>query len=141
MSSFNNYNPHLKDFAKKHRNDSTRAEIHLWAEVLRASGTGFPFRRQRPIGPYIADFACLPKKLIIEVDGVTHTYEGAAERDLIRQNELEKLGFTVIRFTDDEVLTATENVREAIIAKLHSLPLAPSKGGLSGSERNSKNEE
>jgi very-short-patch-repair endonuclease len=137
MDKHHHFNPHLKDYARKHRNDSTRAEIHLWAEVLRASGTGFPFRRQRPIGKYIADFVCLPKKLIIEIDGITHTYEGAVERDLIRQNELEKLGFAVIRFTDEEVLTSTENVREAIIAKLNSIPLAPSKRGTSdGPEHN-----
>jgi very-short-patch-repair endonuclease len=139
MEKHHHYNTHLKSYARKHRNDSTRAEIHLWSEVLRANGTGFPFRRQRPIGKYIADFVCLPKKLIIEVDGITHTYEGAAEKDAIRQTELETMGFTVIRFTDDEVLTATENVREDIIAKLHSFPLAPSKGGLdSVSDRNLK---
>ena len=76
---------------------------------------GFSFRRQRPILNYIADFMCKELMLIIEVDGLTHHWEGAYEKDLLRQQELEKVGFTVLRFHDDEVLNDIENVRREIL--------------------------
>lgn len=71
---------------------------------------GHPFRRQRPIDRYIVDFVCLPLKLVIEVDGITHTYPEVIENDKIRQKRLESLGFEVLRFTDDEVLTSINSV-------------------------------
>lgn len=83
----------------------TKAEACLWKYVLRASQLkGYPLRRQRPILNYIADFMCKELLLIIEVDGITHHYEGAAEKDAIRQQALEAIGFTVLRFTDEQVL-------------------------------------
>lgn len=83
----------------------TKAEACLWKYVLRASQLkGYPFRRQRPVLHYIADFMCKELLLIIEVDGITHQYEGAAAKDAIRQQALEAIGFTVLRFTDEQVL-------------------------------------
>ena len=94
----------------------TKAEACLWKYVLsKRRVRGYQFRRQRPIDQYIADFACLPLKLIIEVDGITHTYEEVAPNDVIRQKRLESLGFKVIRFTDDEVLTAIQQVYDRIV--------------------------
>ena len=75
---------------------------------------GYQFRRQRPILNYIADFMCKELNLIIEIDGITHTYEGAAEKDQKRTSELEKHGFTVLRFTDEEVLKHIEHVHANI---------------------------
>ena len=71
----NHYNKNLQPFANKLRHKMTKAEACLWKYALRASGLGVPFRRERPIGRFIADFVCLPLKLIIEVDGVTHLYK------------------------------------------------------------------
>ena len=65
---------------------------------------GFQFRRQRPVLAYIADFMCKELMLVIEVDGITHHFEEVIKRDKTRQNTLENAGYTVIRFTDDEVL-------------------------------------
>ncbi len=89
----------------------TKAEACLWKYVLRAGGMkGFTFRRQRPVLKYFADFMCKELQLIIEVDGITHTYEEVAEKDKKRQTDLEKAGFTVIKFTDEEVLHHINNV-------------------------------
>ncbi len=100
----------------------TKAEACLWKYVLRAKMlNGYQFRRQRPIGNYITDFVCLKLKLIIEVDGVTHEHGEVANEDAVRQTRLEELGFTVIRFTDDEVLTQINRVRESILGTIEDL--------------------
>lgn len=67
----------------------TKAEVFLWKFILKASFTGYKFRRQRPVLNYIADFMCIELKLIIEVDGYTHLSEKAKEKDKIRQQTLE----------------------------------------------------
>lgn len=93
----------------------TKAEACLWKYVLRAGGVmGFTFRRQRPVLDYIADFMCKELMLIIEVDGVTNSYEEVAERDHKRQHRLEQAGFKVLRFSDEAVLTQINRVVRAI---------------------------
>ena len=97
----------------------TKAEACLWKYVLRAGGIkGFTFRRQRPVLNYIADFMCKELLLIIEVDGITHSEEEVAEKDQKRQTDLEKAGFTVIRFTDEEVLHHINAVYWEIVDKV-----------------------
>lgn len=111
MPTNNHYNKRLKNPAKRLRNEMTKAEASLWKYILsKRQVHGQQFRRQRPIDNYIVDFVCLPLKLVIEVDGITHTYEEVAENDKIRQMKLESLGFKVIRFTDEEVLTSISAV-------------------------------
>ena len=106
-----NYNKNLTSYANNLRKNMTKAEACLWKYVLRAGGMkGFTFRRQRPVLKYIADFMCKELQLIIEVDGITHTYEEVAENDKKRQADLERAGFTVVRFTDEEVLHHINNV-------------------------------
>ena len=109
----------------------TKAEACLWKYVLRGKSLGHGFRRQRPIGKYIADFMCIPLKLIIEVDGITHTYEETVERDINRQKKLETLGFHVVRYQDDEVLEHIDRVRSYLLKVIKerekNLPLTPSK--------------
>jgi very-short-patch-repair endonuclease len=93
---------------------------------------GYSFLRQRPVLNYIADFMCKELKLIIEVDGITHSFEETIKKDEIRQKVLENSGFRVLRFTDEEVLTAINRVRDNIedyITMLESgkiIPLPPS---------------
>ena len=70
----NYYNEKLKPFAKALRNDSTKAEVRLWGELLNKRRLGFSFLRQRPIHKYIADFRCKELKLIMEVDGYSHYF-------------------------------------------------------------------
>ena len=79
----------------------TRAEVCLWKYVLRASRlNGYAFHRQRPVLRYIADFMCKELMLVIEADGLSHQWEGAVERDAVRQKHSEEAGFTVLRFDD-----------------------------------------
>ena len=73
---------------------------------------GYSFRRQRPIGNFIADFVCLPLNLIVEVDGFSHEEDGI--RDDNRDNELKELGFTTLRFSSWEVLNQIDEVANTI---------------------------
>ncbi|UKK48139.1 endonuclease domain-containing protein [Prevotella sp. E9-3] len=92
----------LKDFAKKNRREMTESERVLW-EALRKLNCGYHFRRQHPIGDYIADFICIKKMLVIEVDGGYHNEPRQLQDDLNRTEFLESKGFTVIRFKNEEI--------------------------------------
>ena len=109
------YNKDLRPYANKLRKEMTKAEACLWKYVLKAKQlNGYPFRRQRPVLNYIADFMCLELKLIIEVDGITHHWEETILKDRKKQNDLEVAGFTVLRFTDDEVLNDIKAVQASL---------------------------
>jgi very-short-patch-repair endonuclease len=111
MTNYNAYNSKLKKYARQHRNNSTKAEIKLWTELLKGKQFhGLSFKRQRPIDNYIADFVCIPIKLIIEVDGISHTWENALEYDAKRTRILNSLGFTVFRLDDSDVLNHLDKV-------------------------------
>ena len=126
MTKNNHYNKNLKRFARSHRNQSTKAEIRLWCELLRKRQMmGYPFLRQRPITNYIADFFCKELKLVIETDGISHSWEGAAEKDRKREEALEALGYTVLRFDDTELMNNIEGVREIIEEWIKGHPPAP----------------
>jgi len=98
----------------------TDAEQRLWMRLRREQIPGFRFRRQVPIPPYVADFACLKAHLVIEVDGSQHAQ--ALEQDLPRTKWLESRGFRVLRFWDNEVLLETEAVMESTYASLMHKP-------------------
>jgi very-short-patch-repair endonuclease len=90
---------------------------------------GTHFRRQVPIGPYIADFCCLKAKLIIEVDGNHHGYDENISKDAQRTAYLRSHGFSVLRFSNREVMTETTGVLEAIYAHLGTPTPNPSPQG------------
>ena len=93
----------------------TKAEACLWKYALsKRQMLGFAFRRQRPISNFIVDFICLKLKLIIEVDGYCHQLQENEVKDQSRQLVLETLGYTVLRFKDEEVLEHLNQVREII---------------------------
>ena len=99
------YNKDLQPYANKLRKEMTKAEACLWKYILKAKQLkGYQFRRQRSVLKYIADFMCIELMLIIEVDGITHHWEDTIIKDKKKQADLEAAGFTVLRFTDDEVL-------------------------------------
>ena len=104
--------------SRKLRNNLTESEKHLWY-VLRAENLGFKFRRQEPIGNYIVDFVCYPKKLIIELDGGQHF--GSAD-DQARDKWLESQGFKVLRFWNNEVLENRDGVVFKIMEYLKQPP-------------------
>jgi very-short-patch-repair endonuclease len=100
------YNKNLQPNANRLRKEMTKAEACLWKYVLRAGKmNGYQFRRQRPVLRFIADFMCKELMLIIEVDGSIHQLDEVMKNDAERQKALEEAGFTVLRFTNDEVLT------------------------------------
>ena len=107
------YNKKLKGLARSLRKYSTKAEIILWTDLLRAkSMRGYAFLRQRPIGNYIVDFFSKELELVIEVDGITHEYKQREdfEKDLF----LTKLGYKVMRFEDNDVLNHLDFVATEI---------------------------
>ncbi|MBK8389926.1 MAG: endonuclease domain-containing protein [Saprospiraceae bacterium] len=100
-----------------------KPEACLWKFALsKRQMLGYQFRRQRPIGPFIADFACLPLMLVIEVDGFSHQSEEAMIKDQKRAKYLEAFGFTVLRFSNWEVLNEIDKVNVVKIEDLtHSI--------------------
>ncbi len=97
--------------AKSLRANLTDAEQRLWY-FLRRNHLGCRFRRQHPIGPYIADFACLRPQLVIEVDGGQHAQQ--RRYDTARDTFLRERGFTVLRFWSNDVLLRTDAVLQRI---------------------------
>ena len=109
------YNKNLQPNANRLRKEMTKAEACLWKFVLRAGKMkGYSFRRQRPVLNYIADFMCKELMLIIEVDGSIHELEEVRKNDEQRQRALEEAGFTVLRFTNHEVLTNIQWVQSCL---------------------------
>lgn len=98
------------------RSNLTQAELILWG-YLKQKPLGYKFRRQHPIGIYIADFYCHALKVVIEVDGSIHDDEEVKKADEIRQNDLERNGLLVMRFRNEEV----EKNLEVVISKIENL--------------------
>jgi very-short-patch-repair endonuclease len=90
-----------------------KAEAVLWNALRQAKPLGFHFRRQVPIGPYYADFVCHHPKLVIEVDGLTHT---GPNHDAERDEFLRAEGYRVLRVWNDDVLTNVSGVMDAVLA-------------------------
>lgn len=110
--------PLLKEYARRNRNNPTPAEELLW-NYISSNGLGKTFKRQHIIGDYIADFVCLSNRLLIELDGGYHQLPQQQRNDAARTEWLEKKGFTVIRFSNDEVLKNIEYVLKVIKEKLN----------------------
>jgi very-short-patch-repair endonuclease len=92
----------LKAFAKHNRREMTQSETILW-KALRHELRAYRFRRQHPIGDYIADFVCLSRRLIVEVDGGYHDTCEQQDDDQMRTDYLNQKGFEVMRFSNEDV--------------------------------------
>lgn len=103
----------IKDFARSNRNAPTDAEYVLW-QYLKKEQLGVKFRRQHAILDFIADFVCLDKRLIIEVDGEYHFTEKQTEEDNVRSERLENMGYTIVRFTNTDILNSIDSVLNKI---------------------------
>lgn len=103
--------------ARHLRRTMTAAELRLWAH-LRSEGLGAKFRRQHPVGPFIADFACIQHKLLVEIDGATHWNADGARWDAQRTVYLEAEGWRIMRFTNDDVRSNLDGVLIMIRAAL-----------------------
>ena len=108
----------LRTHARSLRKDMTLAERIIWHAVRAHRFSGVSFRRQAPIGPYIADFLSHRAKLIIEIDGGQHFEDAHERRDAIRDAYLRARGFRVLRFNNHEVMTNREGVLTVIAAVL-----------------------
>ncbi|WP_395689318.1 endonuclease domain-containing protein [Caenimonas koreensis] len=108
----NNYpTPKAQTFARELRRDMTDSERRLWSR-LRREQLGAKFRRQHPVGNYIADFACLDPKLIVELDGSQH--QQGVEYDEVRDAFFRRDGFVVLRFATDQPLRNIDGVLTVI---------------------------
>ncbi len=102
----------IQERARELRQRMTPAEQRLW-QVLRRKGlAGRKFRRQHPLGPFIADFYCAPARLVVEIDGPIH--QDRKEQDQARAAYLQELGYRVLRFSNDEVQEDLEAVVQTI---------------------------
>ncbi|MBP8884021.1 endonuclease domain-containing protein [Ectopseudomonas oleovorans] len=102
----------LLDHAKRLRHEMTDAEQRLWYYLRAHRFLGLKFKRQKPIGPYIVDFICTERWLVIELDGGQHQLQ--TEYDQQRERYLETRGYRVLRFWNHQVLAKTEAVLEQI---------------------------
>ena len=96
----------------------TPAEEKLWYRLRGKRFEGFKFRRQHGIGPYIVDYYCPERSLVIEIDGDVHAYEKQIKKDFLREKYLKKRGLQVVRYTNQEVLKNLEGVLENLYARL-----------------------
>jgi very-short-patch-repair endonuclease len=108
---------HKTSIARNLRKNMTEAEKRLWSKLRSCQIHGLKFRRQHPIGNYIVDFACLERKLVIELDGGQHMGD---KQDKKRDQWLVNEGFKVIRYWNDQVLKETEAVVEDIMRNADS---------------------
>ncbi len=112
--------PQIFEAARQLRKEMTEAEQLLW-QFLKAERKGLKFRRQHPIGIYVADFYCHKAKLVIELDGSIHDHPDVAERDKTREYDLKEWGYNIIRFSNKEVFGDVEAVINAIRKKANEI--------------------
>ncbi len=123
--------PQRKQRRRDLRQTATKAERLIWSGLRNRRLGGLKFRRQHSIGPYIVDFCCVERKLVVELDGQYHEYVEAADRR--RQRYLEAQGYEVLRYSNEDVLADAEAVLMAIGRHLtvppHPNPLPPPVAG------------
>ena len=104
--------PEIEAAARNLRQNMTSAEQVLWEALKGRQVAGLKFRCQHPVGPFILDFYCPARKLVVEVDGGVH--DGQAEYDAARTQQLNDYGYQVLRFRNDEVLNKLDSVLERV---------------------------
>jgi len=129
-------NPQHRSRAKRLRRTMTRAETLLWRYLKAHRIGGIGFRRQVPMGGYIADFVCHSTRLVVELDGESHDFESRLRHDKKRDAWFVSQGYAVLRFTNEQVLANLEGVIETIRITGSSRPSSappslslPHKGG------------
>jgi very-short-patch-repair endonuclease len=98
------------------RSQPISAEMKLWDELRNRRLGGHKFVRQMPIGPYFADFVCRERKVVVEVDGGTHSTEREAARDEARTRHLRQLGYRIFRIANDDVYNNLDSALDALLA-------------------------
>jgi very-short-patch-repair endonuclease len=105
--------------ARRLRANATETEILLWKRLRGIETAGTHFRRQVPIGPYVADFACMAARLVIELDGSEHNIDAHRAKDEQRTRWLESEGYRVIRFWNNDLTSNMDGVLETVYAALY----------------------
>lgn len=113
----------INQLSKNLRKNQTKAEIKIWRHLKNRALAGYKFRRQCSIGPYIVDFVCFEKMVVIETDGGQHAVQ--IQKDVCRTGHLESRGFRVMRFWNHEVLADTDSVLNTILTALVNSPSSP----------------
>ena len=106
--------------AQSLRNNATDAERKLWQHLRLRQLGGFKFSRQMPVGPFVCDFLCRERMLVVEVDGGQHSDRAA--QDASRTLCLERHGLTVLRFWNNDVMENLDGVLQVILSTLKELP-------------------
>ncbi|MEZ6028707.1 MAG: DUF559 domain-containing protein [Hyphomonadaceae bacterium] len=107
-----------RDRARRMRSEMTRAEVILWTRLKGRQLRGYQFNRQKQIGPYFADFACAAARLVVEVDGATHSTAEERAYDAARTALIEREGWTVLRVWNSDVYENETGVVETILRYL-----------------------
>ncbi len=113
-----------KDTLKKARSlrkAMPKSEVILWQNLRREQLGGFKFRRQVPVGPFVADFACVEVRLIVEVDGATHAEDQEIAYDRRRTQFLEQQGWRVWRVLNTDIYEGLDGVLELLLLELERL--------------------
>ncbi|HXV29038.1 MAG TPA: DUF559 domain-containing protein [Sinorhizobium sp.] len=121
-----NINPKVRLRAKELRTERTKAEAAMWNMLRDLRPLGARFRRETPIGPYIADFAWLSARIVVEVDGDSHESDAGRRHDQRRDQFMKAQGFTVLRFDNSQVLDGPNYVFLTI--REHIAPFIKEKG-------------
>lgn len=114
-----------RSFARTMRQSLTDAETILWSRLRRGGLAGARFRRQHPIGPWIADFACHDVRLVVEVDGATHSSPDELARDARRSTDLAGRGWSILRVHNADVYRNLNAALDTIFARLKALGFTP----------------
>jgi very-short-patch-repair endonuclease len=109
---------HEAERAQSLRRAASAAEARLWARLRARRLNGLKFVRQEPIGPYFADFVCREAKLVVEVDGATHSTEAEIRGDARRSAFLRQEGYRVARLHNDTVMSDMDGALETILAEI-----------------------
>ena len=105
-----------RDFARQLRSNATDAERAMWRQLRQRQLNGHKFRRQHAVGEYIVDFACVERKLAVELDGSQHMTN--TSYDTTRTNALEEQGYRVLRFWNNDVFGNMDGILTIILAAL-----------------------
>jgi very-short-patch-repair endonuclease len=108
--------PWLTNRARVLRANDTSAEDRVWQAIRSRQLGGYKFVRQLPIGPYFADFACRERKVILEIDGATHSSDGEIAYDVVRSAFLTQKGFRIFRAHNSEIYENLDGVLDTLLA-------------------------
>ena len=127
--------------ARELRRNPTEVEEIAWQFLRRPQSRGVKFRRQHALGPYVVDFYCPQRRLVVELDGGVHGQQAQVRRDARRDAHLRKMGYRVLRFSNGIIERAPEAFADKVIEAVRSLPemrgrivwpLTPTRGETSG---------